>query len=241
MEEEKSRRGRRILAAVGGGLTALANLGVTLEGAPAGDGADRIAAASERARTRYRDEMDREERRRQARQQTGLREQALDLQRMRGEAAIALGKMRERRMQQTADRQGELAAAREARAERAEQRAEQRAERAAEQGSERADRRKAARPRSEPHRSGFTWIDPGSGEEYTVDRSVWDKSSYTLFRMVVDATRPAADSRGYPDTEEWRRHCFDTYTTAGRRDSYIMRHLPEVPEAMKYLRRMTRK
>lgn len=237
-EHTATNPGRRgeLLAAIGGGLAALANLGTTLAGAPDSDGADRMAAASGRAADRYRQALDREEKRRSARAGEKHRADALTLQRLRAGASIDLAERRERRLEEAAVLRAETA-----------KMAAERADRAGER-AERADRRAEER-HAERHRNGqkssrspaFTWIHPESGERYTVDRATWDKSSYTLFQLVVDATRPQPDSRGYPAPGEWRRHCYDSYPTASGRDSYIMRHLPEVPEALHYLKRMARR
>lgn len=229
------------MTAVGGGLAALANMATTAAGAPSGSGAERLAEASERARSRYLDEMEREDRRRKERD-TAL------LQRLRTGSALRTAFNRDRREQQAAERRANAEKAAATRAERADERAE-RADRRAERRLEMQERREAAAENRGRQRSSgstrttptFTWVDPGTGDRYTVARSTWDKSSYTLFGMVVDATRPEPDSRGYPAADEWRRHCFDTYTTAARRDAYIMRHLPEVPDAMRYLKRLSGK
>ncbi|MCM1110855.1 MAG: hypothetical protein NC336_06585 [Clostridium sp.] len=91
-------------------------------------------------------------------------------------------------------------------------------------------------------KSTISWTDPSTGERYDVDRGEWDKSSHTLFDIVVETSRPEPDQRGYPSDEEWYRHCRDTYGhTRDSRDAYIIHNLPGNARALEYLKRIRRR
>lgn len=248
---EKSTRAlrrRQLIASIGGGLTALAGMAATMAGAPRARSAVDPVKLTSRARELYDAEVraaDTRASRRSAQALAYLRAGAdTDLKRRAENRAAAEDAARSADRQAAslrADTQLELRAAdtasriaaREESAAARREAAEARRTRAASRPAPSGSRQGAAR-------NTFTWVHPDTGERYEVERNTWDKSSYTMFQLVVDATRPKPDSRGYPSVEEWRRHCFDTYTTADRRDAYIMRHLPEVKPAIDYLQRIRR-
>lgn len=237
-KEEKDLRRRRLIASIGGGLSAMANMAVTLAGAPSSDVSDRVASLTDRVRRIYDRETERADRR-------ADRESRETLARVRQQADLGLRQRREERQEKESEERilsmRRQAGSREA----ADRRADRIAESRIADTESRIAVRQAASAKPKPssrsasrRESSFTWVHPDTGENYRVSRSTWDKSSYTIFQMVVDATRPKPDKRGYPSQEEWRRYCFDTYSSADRRDAYIMRHLPVVPAALDYLKRL---
>ena len=246
LEDEKTKgdvgqmRRRHLIAAIGGGLSALANMVGVMRGAPSSATAETMAQKlTQQSRRIY----DAERKRADDRE---ARESAAAMQRIRTEADISLASRREQRQAEAQAETSARAKAADERAERLTQSriAEAESRMASRQAAEEARTQKEERkPRLSTSRrpvksASFTWVHPATGERYAVEQSTWEKSAYTMFQMVVDATRPTPDSRGYPTVEEWRRHCFDTYNRSDRRDAYIMRHLPNVPEAMKYLRKL---
>lgn len=220
----------RLMRSLGSGLAAMANLASVERGAPSARFTkpkfdEWLAKESERSRDN----------------------EYLNLGRTR--LAAAGMSLKERRdAQSTRDRAAE--AERKAMlAEREQQRRDQMAEKKAAEIDSRiesrkaSDTRKAARaskPRSSQgaSRGGFQWVNPANGRTYHIGKSSWDKSAHSLFQIIVDDTRPAPDSRGYPSVEEWRRHCYDTYSGRDNRESYIIRNLPGSQRGLSYLERL---
>lgn len=226
-------RSRKLLGEIAGGLRAIANLGTTLQGAPSADPLPRRRDLYERSRATS------------AGDSRNLYAEA----RMRTDASLARMK---------AERDNRLAQAKindiEARIHREEDENRRREARSAKQLEEADARIAATIKRSEKSGSVTTgrrgktyggtgttvrWIDPSTGERYAIDRGTWDKSSHTLFDIIVESTRPAPDSRGYPSAEEWRRHCRDTYgRRRDSRDAFIISNLPGNSAALDYMRKM---
>lgn len=225
--------GEDLLPALGRGLGAMANLLTTVAGAPSAKIAPRLSGRHQYKG--YSDDKD------QSRRYMAAARSRLD---------ASLASLRERREER-------MTQARMASMEQERHLKEQREERAAHDAEERrelsrrrvaAEERRAAAAAEKGRRKSssignrggsFTWVEPSTGRRYSVAKNVWDKSAHTLFQMVVDQTRPTPDSRGYPSVEEWRRHCYDTYSGRDRRESYIIRHLPEGGSALDYFKRLT--
>lgn len=224
-----------ILQSVNAGMKALANLYTTLEGAPSVQ-ADAIPRNRRLASSRSRDSGN-----------------LATMVRIRTAAADSMARRR---------RSDKLADARIATMEHADSRAAEKQKTDTERADRLAQKRMAqveaqtalanrraevaaAKARAAPatrRKSGgstVVWIDPVSGERYSVDRGTWDKSSHSLFDMVVESTRPSPDSRGYPSAQEWERHCRDTYgRSRDTREAYIFRNLPGNSRALDYLKKM---
>lgn len=221
---------RRLLGAVGGGLRAIANLATTLAGAPSA----RLSTASgapESAPARKSPAADRSR-------------AYLAILRDRRDATLAA--LRERRESELAAVRRQSAERRDAIAEAADtRRARLDGLRADEIASRTAARQAAAARQAQPKTSArrsqpatFTWVNPENGRRYNVSRPAWDKSSHSLFQIIVDDTRPEPDRRGYPSADEWRRHCNDVYSGRDRRESYIIRNLPSSPRGLEYLEKL---
>lgn len=230
-------RGGRVLASVGGGLKALANLVTTVAGAPSADLAP-LPTASPRLKGITADPLP-------GRLAVARSHFDASLKRLRSLRDERLADARNERESRAADDAAAgAAAARELTAKRIEQIDSRMANDARRTDAAVAASRAGAAGRRTARRGAgsggnFTWVHPDSGKRYSVPRQAWDKSAHTLFSIVVDATRPAPDSRGYPSAEEWRRHCYDTYRGRDRRESFIMRHLPTSPAALDYLSKLT--
>lgn len=220
-----------MLQGVGRGLKAMAEMAVVRAGGPPspgdkGSGAElpamepelaRTAAATAKART--------------AATYTAMRNRREE---RLAEARIAAGEAATARADTLAQKRVEEADARIAdRNERRRMQAEREKERGAKPSG--GGGRGTARRR-------FTWVHPQSGESYSVDRDVWDKSIHTLYDMVVEGSCPEPDSRGYPNAKEWRRHCDTNYNTrAHTRENFVITHLPGNEKALEYLKTLTRK
>ncbi len=224
--------GEELLPTLGRGLGAMANLMTTIAGAPS---AKPAAASSPRHQYKGYSDEDRSHRYMAAARSRldaslaslrGRREERLAQERIASmEQERRLKEQREERATRNDEERRELAARRVAAQ-------EQRAAATAAGGSRKS--------RSSGNAGGsFTWVEPSTGRRYSVAKNVWDKSAHTLFQMVVDQTRPTPDSRGYPSVEEWRRHCYDTYSGRDRRESYIIRHLPDGGSALDYFKQLT--
>lgn len=233
---EGSRRRREVMGSVSGGLKALANLLTTTAGAPSARLSPFEGRLSETA-AKERKSADDPERRYLAAARSHFDASLRTLRSRRDQAVTDSRIAAEQR--RVAD-----AAAEQTRRERlTDKRIEQIDSRIANdtRRAEAAAGRRNATGRSGSGGGNFTWVHPTTGRRYSVAKSAWDKSAHTLFQIVVDATRPAPDRRGYPTAEEWRRHCYETYRGRDRRESFIIRNLPTSAPALEYLTKLTAK
>lgn len=213
------------LRSIGRGISAIAGLAATMAGAP----------APKRETSAPRGDGPKRNRRRPASASVPDLQQRLSAARRLSD--ISLAERRERR----AELAGQSQAAAVAESARVRRQSGRRDERRLALSESRAAAASSGRSPSRRQPSTVTWIDPDSGRRYTVERGVWDKSSHTLFGLVVDATRPAPDERGYPSAAEWRRRCYESYPRRADRDAFIVDNVSGSPRALDYLRRMARR